>query len=155
MLKKLSPQHKLIALMLAIGYSTEYVQKQEGLSRQTLYNLKKDELFTREIARFEKEYHQQILTTVVKARTKLEEALEKAVDTKIALMQQSKNLNVQNAAATDILEFGGLKKKLEETKDSDGHLWIADEEDNTIPEDIPASEMHLFLDGVVTEEDFI
>ncbi len=155
MLCKLSPEHKLMALMLAIGYTPDYIQKKTGRSRQTLWNLKKDELFNSEVTKFEKEYHQQIMTTVIIARTKIEEALEAAVDVKIALMKQDKNLNVKNNAATDILEMAGIKRKIEEAKISEGHLCLVDEEDKSIPDDIPPEDMHLFLDDIVTEDDFI
>lgn len=157
MLKQLSPEHKYLAIMLGIGYSPSYVQQKSGKSRQTLYNLQKDELFMKEVEECAAEYRRQVMTKVVVARTKLEDAIDEAVQRKIDLMKQTDNLNVANNAATDILALAGLTKKLDEAKkdEGSGRLYLTDTEDDSMPEDVPADEMHLFLDGIVTEDDYI
>jgi hypothetical protein len=134
MLKELSHEHKLIAMMFAIGYSPEFIAANVGKTRQTLYNLKKDDLFQKAVDGFEREYHKQIMTKAVCARTKIEEAIERAVDIKIKLMEQSDNMAVANKAASDVLIMGGVVDKFNKIKDeeSDGHLWIDDPEYDTI-----------------------
>lgn len=157
MLKQLTPEHRYLAIMLGIGYSPNYVQQKSGKSRQTLYNLQKDELFMKEVEECAAEYRRQVMTKVVVARTKLEDAINEAVQRKIDLMKQTDNLNVANNAASDILAMAGLTKKLDEVKKNEGtgRCYLTDTEDDTAPKDVPAEEMYMFLDGVVSEDDLI
>jgi len=149
LLKKLNPEHKLIALAMSLGKNMDEISETTGRSRSALYNLKVDPLFCAKVDELTETFLSANIAEVSKIRNEIVEMLPEAKQVLADCMAQDRNWNVRKDAAISVLNYAGLKPSTDINLRDERvpHLSINDPEYTGINKAVSEEDGDLLLDG--------